>query len=97
MSAAKQFFRKTWGYIGADSHSVRSGDPVVLIPGLNSAVTIRPVGENYHLIALLYVHGMMKGEFWNKRMSMVPSATAGIINAKEILSVLSQSSNLKIM
>jgi hypothetical protein len=45
------FFKTRRGYIGAGSHSIRSGDLVVLIPGLNCPMALRPVGENHHLVA----------------------------------------------
>lgn len=71
------FFKTREGFIGAGSKSVKSGDMVVLVRGLNCPMAVRPVeGGKYRLIAPLYVHGMMKGEVWNKEINTASNASS---------------------
>jgi len=84
------FFKTDGGYIGAGSCSIRSGDLVVLIPGLNCPMAIRPVGEKHQLVAPLYVHGMMKGEVWDEKISIMSSAIAGSVDIGELEPTASQ-------
>jgi len=63
---------------------------VVLIPGLNCPMAIRPVGEKHQLVAPLYVHGMMKGEVWDEKISIMSSAIAGSVDIGELEPTASQ-------
>lgn len=84
------FFKTDGGYIGTGYCSIRSGDLLVLIPWLNCPMAIRPVGEKHQLVAPLYVHGMMKGEVWDEKISIMSSAIAGSVDIRELESIVSQ-------
>jgi hypothetical protein len=91
------FFKTRGGYIGAGSHAIRSGDLVMLIPGLNCPMALRPIGEKYYLVAPLYVHGMMNGEVWNKKMNIISNAIAGSMDIGERGATVSQLAPLGIV
>jgi hypothetical protein len=60
------FFRTANNYIGAGPHSIRDGQVVALIPGINMPMILQPVKEGYQVVAPVYIHGMMKGEVYSE-------------------------------
>jgi hypothetical protein len=58
------FFVTKNGYMGSGSAAIRKGDLVVLVPGLNLPMILRPVNERYRIVAPAFVYGIMFGEKW---------------------------------
>ncbi|KAN0098909.1 Heterokaryon incompatibility protein (HET) domain containing protein [Hyaloscypha variabilis] len=58
----KSFFTTKEGWIGTAEGTIREGDLIVLVAGLNMPLVLSPVGENYRLVGHGYVHGLMDGE-----------------------------------
>jgi hypothetical protein len=69
MSINCTFFVTKSGYMGTAWRSIRPGDVVALIPGVNMPMILRRKNKDedfYTVIASAYVHGMMKGEIWEE-------------------------------
>jgi hypothetical protein len=67
----KVFFATASGYMGMAPASIREGDAVVLVSGLQTPLVVRLVGgaggtAAYRLLGPAYVLGMMKGELWRQ-------------------------------
>jgi hypothetical protein len=62
----KVFFVTMSGYMGVAPASIRQGDAIVLVSGLQTPLVVRPVGggTTYKLLGPAYVLGMMEGELW---------------------------------
>ncbi|KAH7310858.1 heterokaryon incompatibility protein-domain-containing protein [Stachybotrys elegans] len=63
------FFRTSGGYIGTGPLSIRHGDTIVFIGGLETPMVVRPDGAHHRLIGPAYVHGMMDGEMFRDIMA----------------------------
>ncbi|KAI4118198.1 MAG: hypothetical protein LQ345_001702 [Seirophora villosa] len=65
----RTFFVTKKGWVGLAPDMVRSGDVLVLIPGMDVPVILRWTGQTtsaivtYYLVGDCYVHGIMQGEF----------------------------------
>jgi hypothetical protein len=58
------FFITKNGYMGSGSAAIKKGDHVVLVPGLNLLMILRPVNERYKIVTLAFVYGIMFKEAW---------------------------------
>jgi hypothetical protein len=63
---AKCFIITTKGYMGTAPNSADAGDEIILVPGLEYPLSVRPVGSNgeYRLLGPVYIQGIMRGEAW---------------------------------
>ncbi|KAK5660014.1 hypothetical protein OQA88_13482 [Cercophora sp. LCS_1] len=63
---AKCFIMTTEGYMGTAPNSVTAGDEIILVPGLEYPLSVRPLGPGgqYHLLGPVYIQGIMRGEAW---------------------------------
>jgi hypothetical protein len=52
------FFITEKGYMGIGPSSIKEGDKVLCIPGLDLPLMVRPVGERFTLVSAAYVHGI---------------------------------------
>ncbi|KUJ13797.1 uncharacterized protein LY89DRAFT_147358 [Mollisia scopiformis] len=61
------FRTQTTNKLGMAPHSVREGDQIALLAGLDSPMVIRAVGNgNWRMVSAGYVCGMMGGEAWDR-------------------------------
>ncbi|KAL2062663.1 hypothetical protein VTL71DRAFT_5735 [Oculimacula yallundae] len=67
-------FETETGWFGLASHTLKEGDVVALISGMNLPAVLRPVlgtGERkFMFVGTAYVHGMMQGEQWDDERKM---------------------------
>jgi hypothetical protein len=64
------FFWTKDNHIGTATHAVAVGDVVVLIPGINMPMILRPNQPNtYQVIGPAHVDGVMQGEQWKRNES----------------------------
>ena len=66
LSYHRTFFATKNGYMGVGPRQARPTDRVALISGLQLPFIVRRAGDNYKLIGPAYIHGLMKGERWDK-------------------------------
>jgi hypothetical protein len=69
MSIDCLFFVTKSGYIGTAPRSIRKGDVVALIPGVNMPMILRHKNSHsnaYEVLASAYIHGIMEGEIWGQ-------------------------------
>ncbi|KAL1607978.1 Folylpolyglutamate synthetase [Paraconiothyrium brasiliense] len=68
----RRFFVTQTGYLGLGPDSVEAGDEVYIISGASIPFVLRPTGgsRSYKIIGETYVHGIMDGEFMQKRPEM---------------------------
>ena len=52
--------------MGVGPRQARPTDRIALISGLQLPFIVRRAGDNYKLIGPAYIHGLMKGERWDK-------------------------------
>jgi hypothetical protein len=67
----KTFFITKEGWIGTAEGTIREGDLIVLVAGLEMPLVLSPVGENYRLVGHGYVHGLMDGEQWPETLDQL--------------------------
>ncbi|KAI9728295.1 MAG: hypothetical protein M1834_007699 [Cirrosporium novae-zelandiae] len=61
----KKFFTTEAGYMGTAETTVRQGDVIALLPGMEMPIILRrAIDGGYHFIGPAYVHGIMNGEIW---------------------------------
>ena len=61
------------GHVGLVPHLTQIGDEIVVVPGLQRPILIRPsagLGQ-YDLVGSCYIHGIMAGEIWEQRENEV--------------------------
>lgn len=63
---SKTFFVTRTGYMGTGPASIREGDEVVIVSGLQTPLAMRKAeeGQCYRLMGPAFVQGMMGGELW---------------------------------
>jgi hypothetical protein len=70
LAKGSTFFWTKDNHIGTAPHAVAVGDVVVLIPGINMPMILRPNQPNtYQVIGPAYVDGVMHGEQWKTNES----------------------------
>ncbi|KAH7146846.1 heterokaryon incompatibility protein-domain-containing protein [Dactylonectria estremocensis] len=60
-------FTTSRGYLGLTTERARAGDVVVLLPGCEVPLVLRPKGDGtFNYVTTCYVQGIMLGEAWNE-------------------------------
>jgi hypothetical protein len=54
------------GFYGLGPQLMQEKDVVALMPGLNVPFVLRPTGDRYKLVGAAYIHGVMRGEVFDK-------------------------------
>jgi hypothetical protein len=63
-------FTTTSGHVGSGPKSIRSGDVVCILIGCAMPLIMRPKDDGtHHIIGVVYVDGMMSGEFLGNKAS----------------------------
>jgi hypothetical protein len=61
----RKFCTTNTGYICMVPETVERGDVVVVLPGCNFPVLLRPYESKYRVVGECYVHGLMQGEIFD--------------------------------
>lgn len=69
LSYQRTFFTTKDNYMGVGPRRMISTDRIALIAGLQLPFIVRKSGDAYNLIGPAYVHGIMKGERWDKELA----------------------------
>ncbi|PVH82980.1 HET-domain-containing protein [Cadophora sp. DSE1049] len=60
----RRMMETSMGYVGTAHSQAHIGDSIVLLQGASVPIILRPCDGGYRVVGEAYVHGIMKGEFW---------------------------------
>jgi hypothetical protein len=58
----RQVFHTENGYIGTGYPGIQPGDQVIVVPGFEFPILLRPMGAHYRHVGVCYIVGLMDGE-----------------------------------